>query len=588
MEESITYDHLNRLTGIWLNNSRTRWMDYDPYGRMTRKIVDNWLVFSDAVYNETAKPHAIDRAKTDEGVFSEHTLTYTCFDKVKTIAEGNNTLQYTYGYDRQRIFMEEHVNGTNRTKRYVGGCEFQTITENNITTTKKYTFIDSPIGVVAVVERQGEDQSIHYVLKDHLGSWTMITDSQGNVEQELSFDAWGNRRNPETWYGPVSSSATAPMFDRGFTGHEHPYAFGLINMNGRMYDPKTSSFLSVDAYVQSPDNSQSFNRYAYCLNNPLKYTDPTGWQPVGGLRPGNPFHENWGKNFAEPVYTRSDLNNANYLLNQALYGNEYSGGGGGGSASNSNFAIGFSYYSNSCYGDIWVSNVQIIMDFMKNPCYTTRKAVIDRGLSNYSIGYSVGRDGIGTIHLNYIDNHDVEHNMDFSANFHTNGFWGCGIVSMNLSIPIEKTRYTYVSNNIGYAPFNYGDKVNSFQSANYKMVYNAILDPKTNNLYINASSYNTPVLNATVNAYANAKLLVDGKVIESKRLQYNGESIISPPNCTYVGFTTFTLPEYGSISLMMEGGWFLNYYPSGIYYPTKDHWASPITINANHTFIICR
>lgn len=314
--ERFTYDHLNRLVKIKLNNSTTGWMDYDPYGRMTRKIVDNWLVFSDAVYNETAKPHAIDRAATDEGVFSEHTLTYTCFDKVKTIAEGNNTLEYTYGYDRQRIFMEEHANGTNRTKRYVGGCEFQTATENNTTTTKNYTFIDSPIGVVAVVEKQGNDQSIHYVLKDHLGSWTTITDSQGNVEQELSFDAWGNRRNPETWYGPVSSSAAAPMFDRGFTGHEHPYAFGLINMNGRMYDPKTSSFLSVDAYVQSPDNSQSFNRYAYCLNNPLKYTDPTGWQPVGGLRPGNPFHENWGVNFAEKVFTTQDVKQ--WLWNQGI------------------------------------------------------------------------------------------------------------------------------------------------------------------------------------------------------------------------------------------------------------------------------
>ena len=66
------------------------------------------------------------------------------------------------------------------------------------------------------------------------------------------------------------------MFDRGFTGHEYLYGFDLINMNGRMYDPVMSSFLSVDNYVQEPDNSQSFNRYAYCFNNPLRYTDPSG------------------------------------------------------------------------------------------------------------------------------------------------------------------------------------------------------------------------------------------------------------------------------------------------------------------------
>ncbi|WP_373728919.1 RHS repeat-associated core domain-containing protein [Bacteroides heparinolyticus] len=66
------------------------------------------------------------------------------------------------------------------------------------------------------------------------------------------------------------------MFDRGFTGHEHLEMFGLINANGRMYAPTFSCFLSPDNYIQAPDFSQSFNRYAYCFNNPLKYTDPSG------------------------------------------------------------------------------------------------------------------------------------------------------------------------------------------------------------------------------------------------------------------------------------------------------------------------
>ena len=47
-------------------------------------------------------------------------------------------------------------------------------------------------------------------------------------------------------------------------------------MNGRLYDPVLGRFLSPDNYVQLPDFSQSFNRYSYCLNNPLKYTDPSG------------------------------------------------------------------------------------------------------------------------------------------------------------------------------------------------------------------------------------------------------------------------------------------------------------------------
>jgi len=50
----------------------------------------------------------------------------------------------------------------------------------------------------------------------------------------------------------------------------------LINMNGRMYDAALCRFLSPDPFVQMPDYSQSFNRYSYCLNNPLIYSDPNG------------------------------------------------------------------------------------------------------------------------------------------------------------------------------------------------------------------------------------------------------------------------------------------------------------------------
>jgi RHS repeat-associated protein len=93
--------------------------------------------------------------------------------------------------------------------------------------------------------------------------------------QELSFDAWGQRRNPETWRF-FTGAVPQPLFDRGFTGHEHLYPFDLINMNGRVYDPLVSRFLSPDPYIQAPDYSQSFNRCSYVWNNPLKYTDPSG------------------------------------------------------------------------------------------------------------------------------------------------------------------------------------------------------------------------------------------------------------------------------------------------------------------------
>ena len=107
------------------------------------------------------------------------------------------------------------------------------------------------------------------------GSWNTITDAGGNRLQEINFDAWGNRRDPNTWRA-FASTPPEPLFDRGFTGHEHLYGFQLINMNGRMYDPVVSRMLSPDNFVQAPDFSQSFNRYSYAWNNPVIYTDPSG------------------------------------------------------------------------------------------------------------------------------------------------------------------------------------------------------------------------------------------------------------------------------------------------------------------------
>ena len=68
--------------------------------------------------------------------------------------------------------------------------------------------------------------------------------------------------------------------NRGYTGHEHLDMFKLIN--GRMYDPIIGKMLSPDNFVQSPEFSQSYNRYAYCFNNPIKYTDPSGYVITNG------------------------------------------------------------------------------------------------------------------------------------------------------------------------------------------------------------------------------------------------------------------------------------------------------------------
>ena len=91
-------------------------------------------------------------------------------------------------------------------------------------------------------------------------------DEKGTKVFDASYDVWGKQTVALNTIG----------LHRGYTGHEMLCEFDIINMNGRLYDPVLGRFFSPDNYVQMPDNSQNFNRYSYCLNNPLKYADPSG------------------------------------------------------------------------------------------------------------------------------------------------------------------------------------------------------------------------------------------------------------------------------------------------------------------------
>lgn len=115
-------------------------------------------------------------------------------------------------------------------------------------------------------------------MRDHLGSITHVYTAEPipTLLQELSYDAWGRLRNPDTHEAYASDSVPTPILGRGYTGHRHIAGIGLIDMNARLYDPMLGRFLSPDPYIQSPDCPQNYNRYTYCLNNPLRYTDPTG------------------------------------------------------------------------------------------------------------------------------------------------------------------------------------------------------------------------------------------------------------------------------------------------------------------------
>ncbi|MCK9451228.1 MAG: RHS repeat-associated core domain-containing protein [Bacteroidales bacterium] len=136
-----------------------------------------------------------------------------------------------------------------------------------------------PTGVFAIFTAMNDDQQMHYVLKDHQGSLMGLADVDGRLVESYSYDAFGRRRNADNW--SYNNITTSTITDRGYTFHEHLDEFGLINMNGRVYDPLIGHVLSPDPFIQQPEYSQSYNRYGYVFNNPLRYTDPSGYFAQG-------------------------------------------------------------------------------------------------------------------------------------------------------------------------------------------------------------------------------------------------------------------------------------------------------------------
>lgn len=208
-------------------------------------------------------------------------LHFNAMQQPDTISENGYSAVFSYYGDKTRAEMT--VSGPNG---YSLHCDYYdqqyncfSMTAGGVMQHKSVLWLGgTPYTAPAALLKDYGNSSwqVVYVLRDNLGSITHVVDSTGAVLQKMGYTAWGQLRDPQT--GAVYGADNQPelLLGRGYTGHEHLPWFGLINMNARLYDPAVGLFLSPDPIVQAPDNTQNFNRYSYCLNNPMRYTDPSG------------------------------------------------------------------------------------------------------------------------------------------------------------------------------------------------------------------------------------------------------------------------------------------------------------------------
>lgn len=275
--EFFSYDGLRRLVAYGGNA-----VTYDDNGNITCK--EDVGTFS---YNHPTKPYAL-TSMTATGSLkpsTTQTVEYTSFGRASRISENGTTAEITYNADGERVRMTVRKAGSvshELVKYYLGGNYEREKKKDGTVIERLYLggdYYSSPV----VLIKTGTEVKRYYIIRDILGSICSVVNPDYTIAQEMGYDAWGNLRNPST--GKVYSNLAPELFlGRGYTGHEHLPWFRLINMNARLYDPLLSRFLSPDPLVQMPDFSQNYNRYSYCLNNPMTYVDENGeffWLAIG-------------------------------------------------------------------------------------------------------------------------------------------------------------------------------------------------------------------------------------------------------------------------------------------------------------------
>jgi RHS repeat-associated protein len=284
--EFFQYDALDRLTCSSFSKAPTcptaDSYTYAPNGNLLTKPGITGTYAYDPNH-----PHAVQTAGAGAFTYdpvgnqitrSGTTVTYTAFDMPKaftpTPGQGGATVTLDYDGDQQRV----RKTAGDEVTVYVNGLYERTTNTKTSAVEHRY-FVHGSERVVAVVTRSSaptSEEKTRYLHVDNLGSVETVTDETGSKSTEKrSYDAFGARRNPQWGAAPVAFSS---LTTRGFTGHEDDEELGLVNMKGRLYDPKVGRFLTTDPIVSDPGFGQSWNPYSYVLNNPLAFTDPSGFE----------------------------------------------------------------------------------------------------------------------------------------------------------------------------------------------------------------------------------------------------------------------------------------------------------------------
>ncbi|MDQ1805055.1 RHS repeat-associated core domain-containing protein [Chryseobacterium sp. CKR4-1] len=277
INENFLYDNNNRLIE-WSNpktNGRSSNL-YDIRGRIVGNDNVGTVKFDNGekIYQATGI-NFNDQGKLNYANDQIQQISYNENNDPLLIEGKEGDVRFEYGLDsmRQMATYGGKSNGNPQwegdfTKYYSEDASCEVIYNKNTDFEKHILYIGGTpyeSNIVSLKDYSQDSSSFIFLHKDHLGSILAVSNGSGDLIEESHFDAWGNLT-----HGSIN------ILERGYTAHEHLAVVGTIHMNGRLYDPLLRRFLNPDNNIQDTFNSQNYNRYAYVLNNPLMYNDPSG------------------------------------------------------------------------------------------------------------------------------------------------------------------------------------------------------------------------------------------------------------------------------------------------------------------------
>jgi len=282
--ENFQYDTRNRLTTSQVTGQGQKVVTYDETGNILTKADAGTYTYNSNNVNQLASVTFVRSGITT----NTQIIAYNSQNKVTEMSEGNYSYDVMYGADGDRIRSRLYEDSIlSKTKYYAPG--YEKIIKSGSTIENHY--IVSPYGLEAIIAKTGTSETLYLAETDHLGSLVGLFNTSGIHVEQYSYDAWGRRRNPADL---TFINVPVPVItERGFTGHEHLDEFRLINMNGRLYDPLTGRFLNSDPVIDNAGGAQGLNSYTYVLNNPLRYTDPSGYIKTAPPEPGVILNPGW-------------------------------------------------------------------------------------------------------------------------------------------------------------------------------------------------------------------------------------------------------------------------------------------------------